>query len=185
MRLIWTGGRPSVRAYTGATGPRLGMAVFQILRHVRRRADRHPRRASTERSRLKWSYQAPDVQGRCGQDTPPPLLSKELRTNLESEVDLLGFESALHGPMPAPQQSAITATHERQTSLNQPNSAIAKIMGLPALLRNSAGPKQPLRYRAVAVSFVASVKRPYRERKPLAPSKRQAGMRRKCPLRNA
>ena len=87
--------------------------------------------------------------------------------------------------MTAPQQSAVTATHERQTSLDQANSAIAKIVGLPALLGNSAGPKQPLRYRAIAVSFDAAIERPYRERKPLAPPKRQAGMR-LCerPLRN-
>ena len=162
MRLIWTGGRPCVRAYTGATGPRLG--IKKRIETVIPRSGR-PRAKGIEYSPSAALEGAPNQFG--------------IRSRL------LGFESALHTPMPAPQQSAITATHERQTSLNQANSAIAKIMGLPALLRNSAGPKQPLRYRAVAVSFMVSIKRPYRERKPLAPSKRQAGMRRKCPLRNA
>jgi len=99
------------------------------------------------------------------------------RTDLESQIDLFRSQSALYSPVPAPQQSTIATTHERQTRLDQANGAIADIMGLPASFRNLAGPKQPFRYRAIAVSFDVAIKRSYRERKPLAALKREAGMR--------
>jgi hypothetical protein len=50
---------------------------------------------------------------------------KQHRTNLESQAGSFSSESALHSPMPVPEQSAIAATHERQTGLDQANGAIA------------------------------------------------------------
>ena len=135
-------------------------------------AGNSPPESSAARSASRLGIKAPSAIFGGLSDGP------KQRTNLESQAGSFSSESALHSPMPVPEQSAIAATHERQTRLDQANGAIAEIMGLPAPFRNSVGPKQPSRYRAIAVSFDAAIKRPYREDKPLASLKRQAGMRR-------
>jgi hypothetical protein len=151
--VIRTGGQLSVREYSGAIEPRLDIAALPDSP-----ADTFGVALSATRAELGQEDVDRNSHARLrtramGIKIPPPLLpatspagsSKQHRTNLESQLDLFSAESALYSSMPAPQQSTIAATHERQTSLDQANSAIAEIIGLPAPFRNSVGPKQPFR----------------------------------------